>query len=147
MTVITGWVAKNCLTACSFGVKLLLLAGTVGFLSLAGFLQSQPELTQPQLLTVRQVGREASLGRVSESQSVTSRKTVPVNINQGSIEELQSLPGIGTVLAERVFRYRQENGGFTSVQDIQNVKGIGAKRFAQLRPYIRVSRKPSSPDE
>ncbi len=142
-----GWSIKNCPTACSFGVKLLLLAGTVGFLSLAGLLQNPFQSIQAEALPMRQAGVETSLGRLPERQSVTVADVAHVDINRGSTEDLQRVPGIGPVLAERVIRYRQENGNFSSIRDIQNVKGIGAKRFARFEPYIRIDRKNSSPGE
>ncbi len=125
----------------------MLLSGTVGFLSLAGLLQSPSEPTQSEALPVQQAGSETSLGRLSEESPVTVAAVGRVDINRSSVEELQSLPGIGPVLAKRILRYRNENQNFMSIQDIQNVKGIGEKRFAQLRPYIRVDQKETSSNE
>ena len=71
---------------------------------------------------------------------------VQVDLNQSSVEELQALPGIGPVLAERIRRYRREKGNFASIEEITNVRGIGAKRFARLRPYIAVRRQGVSPN-
>ncbi len=133
-----GWSIKNCPSACSFGVKLLLLAGTVGFLSLAGLLQNPSQSIQAEALLMRQAGVETSLERLPARQSVTVADVGHVDINRGSVEELQRLPGIGPVLAERIIRYRREHGKFDSIRDIQNVKGIGEKRFAQLEPYIHI---------
>lgn len=65
---------------------------------------------------------------------------VRVDLNQSSVKELQALPGIGPVLAQRIHRYRRDNGNFTSIEEITEVRGIGAKRFARLRPYIVVRR-------
>ena len=137
------WSIRTCPTAYSFGVKLLLLAGTVGFLSLAGLLQSPS--TQSQALPVQQVG--TSSVRLPTPQPVTVAGVGHVDINRGSVEELRRLPGIGPVLAERVLRYRRENGKFATIRDIQNVKGIGVKRFAQLEPYIHIDPKTPSPGE
>ena len=140
-----GWSIKRYPTACSFGVKLLLLAGTMGFLSLAGLLQNPSQPTQAEALSARQAG--TSLGTLPERRSLTVAGVGHVDINRGSTEELQRLPGIGPVLAERVIRYRRENGKFASVRDMQQVKGIGLKRFAQLEPYIYVEPKTPSPGE
>lgn len=71
---------------------------------------------------------------------------VQVDLNQSSVEELQALPGIGPVLAERIRRYRREKGNFASIEEITNVRGIGAKRLARLRPYIAVRRQGVSPN-
>lgn len=131
-----GWLVKKYPTGCSFGFKLLLLAGTVGFLFFAGLLESPSRSVPPDALSMRQA--DASLKSVSKSSSVAVADVGLVDINRGSADDLRRLPGIGPVLAERVIRHRQEHGKFGSIHDIQNVKGIGAKRFAQLEPYIHV---------
>lgn len=140
-----GWSIKKYPTVCSFGVKLLLLAGTMGFLSLAGLLQGPSQPTQSEASLAGQAG--ASTGRVPESRPRTVADMGHVDINHGSVEELQRLPGIGPVLAERVVRYRRENGKFATIRDMQQVKGIGVKRLAQLEPYIYVEPKTPSPGE
>ena len=48
------------------------------------------------------------------------------------------LNGVGEVLAERIIRYREENGPFTSVEDLMNVQGVGEKRLAEWMPYLTV---------
>lgn len=63
---------------------------------------------------------------------------VQMDLNQSSVEDLQTLPGIGAVLAERIRCYRDEHGPFASIEEITQVKGIGVKRFERLRPYIGV---------
>ena len=62
-----------------------------------------------------------------------------VNINTASADRLILLPGIGPAYAERIISYRKENGPFTSVDELENVKGIGKKKLARLRPFVRVN--------
>lgn len=136
---------KNYPTLCSFGVKLLLLAGTMGLLSLSGLLQGPSQPMQSEASSAPQAGTVPE--RLPEPPPVPVPGLGQVDINRGSAEELQRLPGIGPVLAERVVRDRRENGKFATVRDMQRVKGIGVKRFAQLEPYIYVDPKTSSPGE
>ena len=58
--------------------------------------------------------------------------TGPVNINTATYEQLQSLPGIGPIYAQRIIDYREENGPFESVGALCHVEGIGEKRLEDL---------------
>lgn len=59
-----------------------------------------------------------------------------VNINTASKEELMSLNGIGEATADKIIAYREENGKFNSIEDIQNVKGIGEAKFNNIKENI-----------
>ncbi len=59
-----------------------------------------------------------------------------VNINTATVAELQTLPNIGEVLAQRIVDYREANGPFASVAELTNVEGIGAKRLEALLDHI-----------
>ncbi len=61
-----------------------------------------------------------------------------VNLNRASADELQALPGIGPVLAQRMVEWRKAHGRYRTVDDLQEVKGIGKKRMDQLRPLVMV---------
>jgi competence protein ComEA len=61
-----------------------------------------------------------------------------VNLNTATRAQLEELPGIGPTYAEAIIAERQRRGGFTSVNDLRSVRGIGDKRFAELAPLVSV---------
>lgn len=65
-----------------------------------------------------------------------------VEINTANVEELMTLPGIGEVIAQRIIHYREENGPFSYISEIQQVKGIGEKTYEQIRSRIYIKGQP-----
>lgn len=61
-----------------------------------------------------------------------------VDLNAATVSELEELPGIGPVLAERIVQWRADNGRFTDIEVLGEVSGIGDALMAQLRPLVRV---------
>lgn len=70
--------------------------------------------------------------------SQNSRHEDKININTAPLSELDRIPGVGPVIAQRIIDYRTENGLFTSPEDIQNVPGIGAKTYEKMAAYITI---------
>ena len=64
----------------------------------------------------------------------------PVNINTASAEELQLVPGIGPVTAEKILQMRKSYGAFKSVDDLAAIRGIGKKRLDKMRKYLTVGK-------
>jgi len=60
-----------------------------------------------------------------------------VNINTATPEQLEWLPGIGEARARAVVELRKQRGGFKSVEELKDVKGIGEVAFERLRPFVR----------
>lgn len=60
----------------------------------------------------------------------------PVHLNTATIEELDALPGVGPVTAQKIVDYRDQHGAFTSVDELDAIPGIGAARLEQLRDLV-----------
>ncbi|MDX3541196.1 ComEA family DNA-binding protein [Streptomyces europaeiscabiei] len=63
--------------------------------------------------------------------------TTPVSLNAATADQLDTLPGVGPVLAQHIIDYRTRHGGFRSVDELREVTGIGDRRFADLRNLVR----------
>ena len=73
------------------------------------------------------------------SAPVTSDGAVgPINLNSAGLTELETLPGIGPALAQRIIDFRTQNGPFASVEGLKEVKGIGPATFEKLKDHVRV---------
>src|SRR5688500_7348872 len=64
--------------------------------------------------------------------------TALVNLNSATVADLETLPGIGPALAERIISYRNQRGGFRRVEDLLEVPGIGPKKFEELKTHVTV---------
>jgi len=67
-------------------------------------------------------------------------KPAAIDVNRASAADLQSVPGIGKSLAERIVDFREKNGPFAKIDDLLKVQGIGEKSLEKLRPYLTVSK-------
>lgn len=76
---------------------------------------------------------------LSISAAASSSTAGAVNINTASAEELDTLPGVGPAIAQRIIDYRQANGPFAAIEQIMEVRGIGEATFAKLRDRITVA--------
>jgi len=62
----------------------------------------------------------------------------PIDINHAEKAEFMALPGVGEALAERIVSYREKSGGFTRVEEMLNVEGIGKQRFEEILDLIAI---------
>ena len=82
---------------------------------------------------------------VNATERETTGSTEPaalINVNTATLEELDTLPGIGEVIAQRIIDYREENGPFTSTSQLTLVSGIGVDRLNKILDYITVGGTP-----
>lgn len=80
---------------------------------------------------------QSGTGHAASDAGMAASRNV-VDLNSATAKELESLPGIGSVLAERVIAYRQSVGRFQTVEDLREVAGIGSKKFDRLKPLVTV---------
>ena len=70
--------------------------------------------------------------------SATSTKSNKININKATQTELETIPGVGPSTALKIIEYREQNGKFSSIEDIKNVSGIGDAKYKKMKDYITV---------
>jgi competence protein ComEA len=70
--------------------------------------------------------------------TTTTAPNTPVNLNTATLAELDALPGVGPVLAQRILDYRTQNGPFTTTDQLQEVPGVGPKKLNSLKPHVRI---------
>jgi competence protein ComEA len=116
----------------------------VQVLNLAAHLQDGAQILVPlKSQTVQVASGTATTGTLSTPLQPARRRAgqqkrpaQAINVNAATAEELEALPGIGPAIAQRIVEHRAEKGRFQSLQDLDEVKGIGTKKLEQLQPYV-----------
>jgi competence protein ComEA len=104
------------------------------------------DLTTLNLARTLQDGEQVLVGAASGQQAPTgaSSATAPptgsaqLDLNRATLEQLETLPGIGPALGQRIIDWRTAHGRFSTVDELREVSGIGDARFADLAPRVRV---------
>jgi competence protein ComEA len=86
----------------------------------------------------------ASCGATPSLHANKKPPPAPINLNTATSEELQLVPGIGPVTAEKILQMRKSYGAFKSVDDLRAVRGIGPKRLEKMRKYLTVGKASSA---
>lgn len=101
---------------------------------LAGVNLAAPLLDGSQVVVPRRGARAVQGGAVQDASS--SAPAGPLHLSTATAEQLDALPGVGPVTAQRIVEYRELNGPFRSIDDLDAVAGIGPSRLEQLRELV-----------
>jgi competence protein ComEA len=82
--------------------------------------------------------RGQSASRTSADTAAPATSSGPVNLNTATLEQLETLDGVGPATAQKIVDYREQHGGFKSVDELDQVSGIGEKRLAALRDHVGI---------
>ena len=110
--------------------------------------EENPEISKEDSEEESKAGSKAEIGEDGEKRDAgiedrqlgksQNQKEKKININTATEQELESLKGIGPATAKNIIRYREEYGGFSSIEEIKNVKRIGEKIFEKIKADICV---------
>ncbi len=116
----------------------LVVAALIFAAGLTGFFLGKRSSPDPVILSRPQVQTVPTL----PTAGVETTSPGPVDINTASAAQLETLPGIGPVLAQRIIDYRQEHGPFQSISELTMVSGIGLSILETLMDLITVGGQP-----
>ena len=89
-----------------------------------------------------QPNKSPDLPPEKEEKPIEAEVRFPLNINTATLEELDLLPGIGAVKSQAIIDYRETNGPFVAIEQIQNISGIGPATFEKIKDMITVGANP-----
>ena len=113
-----------------------------------GGLSKDADLTNINLASILEDGQKIYIPKIGEdlqtdstqsteiSYNNTLKNNSKININKATQTELETIPGVGPSTALKIINYRNENGKFSSIEEIKNVSGIGDAKYEQIKNYI-----------
>lgn len=116
------------------GFGLIIISGIILYFAL-----SSPKYSSSSALsqTVTVTDSNSTSAGITQSAGDTN-VTYPINLNDCTVDDLITLDGIGESKASAIIEYRELIGGYTSVQEIKNIKGIGDSIYEKIAPYLCV---------
>lgn len=124
------------------GIALLVMSGILIYVSLSTpGVYKEPETTAIQNSSLTEAAASSAKSAGSASKSLDNSATAvsyPINLNTATVEELVSIDGLGESRASAIIEYRDYLGGYTSVEQIKEISGIGDATYAKLAPYLTV---------
>lgn len=120
----------------------VLLAGGLREDACEDSLNQAEELTDGQMikiLTEEEAGKSSEVSDLENSDSKASVADGRINLNTAKAEELMTLPGIGAAKAQSILSYRDEKGGFSSIEEIMDITGIKEGVYSKIKDYITVN--------
>lgn len=124
------------------GIALLVMSGILIYVSLSTpGVYKEPETTAIQISSSTEAAVNSAKSAGSASKSSDNNATAvsyPINLNTATVEELTSIDGLGESRASAIIEYRDYLGGYTSVEQIKEISGIGDATYAKLAPYLTV---------
>jgi competence protein ComEA len=121
----------------------LLASASVDAINLAALLEDGQQLSipyksgeEPSITSGGDDNNSLVLPGATEQPQTSGGDTERININTASLDEFDSLPGIGPTIAQRIIDYRDENGPFQTIEDLMNVSGIGPSTFDNIKDLV-----------
>ena len=87
---------------------------------------------------VQYISAESGENIIEDDTNIENNKSKKININKSNLNELTSIPGVGESTAQKIIDYRNENGKFSSIEDLKKVSGIGDKKFEKIKEYVDI---------
>lgn len=124
------------------GIALLVMSGILIYVSLSTpGVYKESETTANQISSSTEAAKNRAKSPTAASKSSDNSATAvsyPINLNTATVEEFVSIDGLGESRASAIIEYRDYLGGYTSVEQIKEISGIGDATYAKLAPYLTV---------
>jgi competence protein ComEA len=99
---------------------------------------ARPVVDGEQIMVGRKAGPQAAPAPSGGTAVPGSPPSAQLDLNTATVEQFDGLPGVGPVLARRIVDYRTQHGGFRTVEELQEVTGIGARKYEDIKALVRV---------